>query len=34
MVLEEEAKVESTAIRQMREKVKVLLDENQSLYGK
>ena len=29
MVLEKEAKVESTAIKQMREEVKVLLDENQ-----
>lgn len=29
MVLEKEAKVESTAIKQMREEVKVMLDENQ-----
>ena len=29
MVMEKEAKVESTAIKQMREEVKVLLDENQ-----
>ena len=34
MVLEKEAKVESTAIKQMREEVKVMLDENQSFYGK
>ena len=34
MVLEKEAKVESTAIKQMREEVKILLDENQSFYGK
>ena len=34
MVLEKEAKVESTAIKQMREEVKILLDENQSIYGK
>mgnify|MGYP003307907953 FL=1 len=29
MVLEKDAKVESTAIRQMREEVRVMLDENQ-----
>ena len=34
MVLEKEAKVESTAIKQMREEVKLLLDKNQSFYGK
>ena len=34
MVLEKEAKVESTAIKQMREEVKILLDKNQSFYGK
>ena len=34
MVLEKKAKVESTAIKQMREEVKVMLDENQSFYGK
>ena len=34
MVLEKEAKVESTAIKQMREEVKILLDENQSFCGK
>ena len=34
MVLENEAKVESTAIKQMREEVKLLLDKNQSFYGK
>ena len=34
MVLEKEAKVESTAIKQMREEVKVMLDENQLFYGK
>ena len=34
MVLAKEAKVESTAIKQMREEVKVMLDENQSFYGK
>ena len=29
MVLEKEAKVESTAVKQMREEVKELVDENQ-----